>query len=285
MRKAGVAAAVVVPLSVNIAGTLASPGFTGKADLTHAGGTISADPELREQIGVPCTIAATGRYAPNRLLLSNAELRLPPLSMAGNAVMNPGTGTREWAISARISSLADFGKIPGAEPLSKWSPAGRLTVSGKGRRDRGGGKDRYEVAVDPGDVAFRIPGKRIELRALDGHVELTPGAVTFRPLAGLLNGQRFSLLGDAAWEGKPTGEVDFRMAYLDVDALFPPEEAGKKKEGEEPTPRVEAAKAEGSREVSVRANLAIDAGKARGVGFGISRERSGTRGGPLFSTP
>jgi len=272
----------VVPLSVNVAGTLAAPGFTVKADLTRMGATLLADPELRKAVDAPCTIAATGHYAPDRLLLSNMDLRFPPLSVTGNAVVNPGTGGREWAISAKISSLADFGKIPGAELLSKWSPAGRLTVSGKGRRDRTGEKERYEISVDPEDVSFQVPGRRIELRSVDGRVELSDGAVRFRPLAGLLNGQRFSLQGDAAWEGKPAGEVDFRMAYLDVDALFPPEEAGGKKEGKEPTPKKEGTKAEKSREVSARARLAIDAGKARGVEFQNLKGKVRYEGGTLI---
>src|SRR3990170_4630950 len=272
----------VVPLSVNVDGTLASPGFTVKADLTRMGATLLADPELRKAVDAPCTIAATGHYAPDRLLLSNMDLRFPPLSVTGNAVVNPGTGGREWAISAKISSLADFGKIPGAELLSKWSPAGRLTVSGKGRRDRTGEKERYEISVDPEDVSFQVPGRRIELRSVDGRVELSDGAVRFRPLAGLLNGQRFSLQGDATWEGKPAGEVDFRMAYLDVDALFPPEEAGGKKEGKEPTPKKEGTKAEKSREVAARVNLAIDAGKARGVEFQNLRGKIRYEGGTLF---
>ena len=271
----------VVPLSVNVAGTLASPGFTVKADLTRMGATLSEDPELRKAVDAPCTIAATGRYAPDRLLLSNMDLRFPPLSVTGNAVVNPGTGGREWAISAKISSLADFGKIPGAGTLSQWSPAGRLTATGKGRLNRTGEKERYEITVDLGDVGFQVPGRRIELRSVDGRVELADGAVRVRPLAGLLNGQRFSLQGDAAWEGKPAGEVDFRMAYLDVDALFPPEEAGGKKEGKEPTPKKEGTKAETRRAVSARANLAIDAGKARGVEFQHLKGKVRYEGGTL----
>src|SRR3990170_1593935 len=271
----------VVPLSVNVAGTLASPGFTVKADLTRMGATLLADPELRKTVDAPCTIAATGRYSPDRLLLSNLDLRFPPLSMTGNAVVNPGTGGREWAISAEISSLVDFGKVRGAGTLSQLSPAGRLTAAGEGRLDRTGEKERYEITVDLGDVGFQVPGRRIELRAVDGRVELADGAVTFRPLAGLLNGQRFSLQGDAAWGGKPAGEVDFRMAYLDVDALFPPEEAGGKKEGKEPTPKKERTKAETRRAVSARANLAIDAGKARGVEFQHLKGKVRYEGGTL----
>jgi hypothetical protein len=61
-------------------------------------------------------------------------------------------------------------------------------------------------------------------------VELKPGV--------LFNGQRFFLQGDAALGPKPKGQVDFRMAYLDVDTLFPPEEAGRK-EGEKKSPSKE----------------------------------------------
>src|SRR4030042_336141 len=155
----------VVPLSVNVAGTLGSPGFIVKADLTRMGATLSADPELRKVVDAPCTIAATGRHSP---------------------------GPR------------------------------RLPAAGKGRRDRTGERERYEIAVDLGDVGFQVPGRRIELRAVDGRVELKDGAGRFRPLGGLLNGQRFSLQGEVALGGKPAGEVDFRMAYLGVEALFPP---------------------------------------------------------------
>ena len=267
---------------MNIIGTLASPGFTVKADLTRMGATLFADPELRKTVDAPCTIAATGRYSPDRLLLSNIDLSFPPLSVTGNAVLNPGTGGREWAISAKISSLADFGKIPGGGMLAQWSPEGRLTAAGKGRLDRAGEKERYEIAIDLGEAGFQVPGRRIELRAVDGRVELADGAVRFRSLAGLLNGQRFSLQGEAALGEKPAGEVDFRMTYLDVDAIFPPEEAGGKTEGKGPTPKKEGTKAAKSRAVSARASLAIDAGKARGVEFRNLKGKVRYEGETLF---
>jgi hypothetical protein len=272
----------VVPLSAKVAGTLASQAFTVKADLTRMGATFAADPELRKVAGTPCTIAVTGRYSSDRMLLSNIDLRFSPLSVTGNAVLNPGTGGREWTISAKISSLADFGKIPGAGMLSQWSPEGRLAAAGKGRLGRTGEKEKYEIAVDLGDVGFQVPGRRIELRSLDGRVELSDGAVRFRPIAGLFNGQRFSLRGEAALGGKPAGEVDFRMAYLDVDALFPPEEAGGKKGGKEPTPQKEGTRAEKSRGVTARVTLAIDAGKARGMEFQNLRGKVRYEEGNLF---
>ncbi|NNF84760.1 MAG: AsmA family protein, partial [Deltaproteobacteria bacterium] len=107
----------VIPLTVKVSGSLKSPAFEARADLTRAGGTILEDPELRKYLGTPCTIVAKGRYAPDRLVLSNAELRIPPLSVAANAVVNPASGVREWAASAVISSLAELGKLRGAGPL------------------------------------------------------------------------------------------------------------------------------------------------------------------------
>src|SRR3989304_6428972 len=71
------------------------------------------------------------------------------------------------------------------------------------------------------------------------------------------------------------------MAYLDVDALFQPEEAGGKKEGKEPTPKKEGTKAEPRGGVPARANLAIDAGKARGVEFQHLKGKVRYEGGTL----
>jgi len=99
-------------------------------------------------------------------------------------------------------------------------------------------------------------------------VDFTPLSVEFEPLAGLFNGQRFSIRGKASLGPAPKGQVDLRMAYLDADTLFPPvdREAGTSKNGK--------ADGKGKREesgagstLSVRVNLAIDVGKARGVEF------------------
>jgi uncharacterized protein involved in outer membrane biogenesis len=255
-------------LTAKVSGSLQSMGVEVEVDLTKTGWTIREKPEIRKYIDTPCTIVAQGHYFPELVLVSNAELRFPPLLLIANASLNRQTGAREWTASSRIASLAEFGKLRGGG-ISAWSPAGRLTASGKGKRDRADGKEAYQVSVDLGDVGFAVPERKIELRALEGHVELKPGVVTAKPLAGLFNGQRFFLQGDAALGPKPKGQVDFRMAYLDVDTLFPSKEAGRK-EGEKKSPSKEkkgGAPAKGNSKISVRANLSVDAGKARGVEF------------------
>jgi uncharacterized protein involved in outer membrane biogenesis len=257
----------VIPLTVKVTGGLSSPGFEAEADLTRAGGTLIADPELRKHIGTPCTIVAKGSYSSDRLHLSSAVLRLSPLSVTGSAILHPETGAREWAVSAKISSLADLGKLRGAGPLPAWSPEGRLTAAGKGRRKRAMAAETYEGSLDLDGVGLRVPGRGIDFRSLAGKITLTPRSVTFSRLGGLLNGKRFSLAGTTSLGPAPAGEVDLRMAYLDVDALFPPgEEEGKKEEEKSPPDQSTDEKGQ-ERKISTRIRLAIDAGKARGVEF------------------
>ena len=256
----------VIPLTVKVTGSLESPEFEARADLTRAGGTIKTDPELRKVVGTPCTILAKGRYAPDRLVLSNAELRIPPLSVAANAVVNPASGAREWAVSAVISSLAEFGKLRGAGPLPTWSPEGRLTAAGKGRRKSAKAAETYEGSLILDGVGLRVPGRAIDLRKLAGKITLTPRAVTFSRLGGLLNGKRFSLTGTTSLGPVPAGQVELRMAYLDVDGLFPSGEEGEKKE-EKPPPEQSTKKERREGKISARIRVAIDAGKARGVEF------------------
>jgi uncharacterized protein involved in outer membrane biogenesis len=256
----------VIPLSVKVAGTLESPEFEARADLTRAGATLYADPELRKTVDTPCTIVAGGRYASNRLFLSNAELRMPPLSVTAKGVIHPGTGAREWEATATVSSLAETGKLPGAGLLSGWSPEGRLTASGKGRSERAAAPETLEGKVDLGGVGFRIPDRNVVLRGLTGTISLAPGSVAFSRLAGLLNGERFSLNGKASLGPVPQGQVDLRMAYLDVDALFPPG-AGEKKEEKEAAAGKPGKGERRKREISARLDVVIDAGKARGVEF------------------
>jgi len=256
----------VIPLTVKVTGNLSSPAFEARADLTRAGGTFNADPELKKVVGTPCTIVVKGRYAPDRLVLSNAELRIPPLSVAGNAVINPASGAREWAASAVVSSLAELGKLREAGPLSAWSSEGRLTAAGKGGRKSAKAAETYEGSLDLDGVGLRVPERAIELRSLAGKVTLTPRSVTFSRLGGLLNGKRFSLTGTTSLGPAPAGEVDLRMAYLDVDGLFPPGEEGEKKEGRPPPEQSEKGERQEGK-ISARIRVAIDAGKARGVEF------------------
>ncbi len=257
-------------VAVKASGNLQTMGFEADADLTRAGWTAGGG--IRKFIDAPCTVVVQGRRFPDLLLVSNAELRLPPLLVIANAKYVPATGAREWAASARISSLAEFAKA-GGPGASQWAPAGRVTASGRGTKASAAAPDAYSAAVDLGDVGFQVPQRRIDVRGLDGHVELSPKALSFAPLTGLINGQRFTLRGNAALGAAPTGQVDLRMAYLDLDALLPAGEAARKEEkakGEKPAAGGTPAKA---REISVRAAVAIDAGKARGIEF---RDLKGT---------
>ncbi len=250
--------------SAKVSGNLQAMGFEVDLDLTRAGWTVT--PDLRKFIDAPCTVVLQGHRFPDVLVVSNAEFRFQPLLVIANATYSPATGAREWAASARISSLDEFAKSRGAG-LLKWAPAGRITASGRGRKASGDAPDVYTLGVDLGEAGFQIPERRIDVRSLNGHVELSPRAVAFSPLTGLVNGQRFTLRGNAALGAVPTGQVDLRMAYLDLDALLPPERSGGA--GERPKTSGPAPEAAGrpARDVSARAVLAIDAGKAKGIDF------------------
>ena len=261
-------------LVVKVSGNLQAMGVEAEADLTRAGWTV--EPGLRKFIDMPCTIVAQGHRFPDLILVSNAELRFPPLLLIANASLAPSTGVREWAASARIASLAEFAKSRGG--LSRWALAGRLTASGTGRRATVSAKDTWNVALDLGEVGFQLPERRIDLRALNGHVEMTPATVDFQALAGLLNGQHFSVRGTVSLGKFPVGEISLRMPYVDADALFPPGDngkPGKKKEVAPPPGKSRAARA-----ISARGNLKIDAGKIRGLEFkdltGIGRYEEGS---------
>jgi len=263
----------IAGLVLKIAGNLQSMGFEAEADLTRAGWTLSRDPEVRKFIDTPCSVLLQGHWFPDLLVISNAELSTPPLLVIGNASTAPSTGEREWSVSSRVASLEEFGKIRGGG-LDAFAPAGWITASGRGERIRRGEGERYRIAVDLGEVGCRLPGRGVEFRSLKGHVEITPANVRFEPLSGLFNGQRFSLRGTASLGPAPAGEVDLRMAYLDADALFPPK-------GRDAKAREKGGKAaeKGGRKgnaqspISVRVNLAIDAGKGRGMEF---RDLQGT---------
>lgn len=265
-------------LTGTVSGALRSPGFQARADLTRAGWTMGDPPGLRKPVDFPFTLDLAGRYSQDTVRVSSAELRAPPLHLAARAALDLATGAREWEASSQIASLAELGKIPGAG-LSGWDPVGRLAITAKGRRAGTGGRESYQVAVDLAEVGFRLPERRVEFRSLSGHAEATPDAVRAAPLSGLLNGHRFVLQGDAALGPKATGQVDFRIAYLDVDALFPPKEKGKE---EKETPSKKEKAESGRREVSVRADLRIDAGKAQGVEFQNLKGKVRYEGGNLY---
>lgn len=249
-------------LAVKVSGNLQAMGFEAEADLTRAGWTVM--PGLRKFIDAPCTVVAQGRRFPDLYVISNAELAFPPLRVIANASLFPSTGKREWTASARIASLSDLAKSRGGG-LSKWSPSGQLTASGKGMRPAASENDTWNVSLDMGNVALILPEEKVDLRDLDGHVEITSRAVDFQPLAGLCNGQRFSLRGTVSLGAAPVGQVSLRMPYLDLDAMFPPGEAGGQPKEKKPPPP--AGKGAERRAISARGNVRIDAGKIRGMEF------------------
>jgi uncharacterized protein involved in outer membrane biogenesis len=264
-------------LQVKVSGNLQAMGFEAEADLTRAGWTVGQG--LRKFIDMPCTVVAQGHRFPDLFVVSNAEIRFPPLLLIANASLDSSTGVRDWAASAKIGSLADFTKSRGGG-FSKWAPAGRLTASGRGRRPTASAKDSWAVGLDLGEVGFQIPEQKLDVRALNGHVELTHAVVDFQPLAGLVNGQSFSLRGTMSLGPAPVGQVSLRMPYLDADKLFPPGEDVK------PANRKEAATSPGkageARAISARGNLKIDAGKIRGLEFKDLTGSGRYEGGNLF---
>lgn len=252
----------VATLLIKASGNAQTMGFEAEADLTRAGWTVM--PGLRKFIDAPCTVVAQGRRFTDLYVLSNAELHFPPLRVIANALLVPTTGAREWTASARIASLSELAKNRGGG-LSRWSPAGRITASGKGKRPSSSAADAWNVSLDLGNVAFRLPEEKVEMADLDGHAEITSKTVEFHPLAGLFNGQRFSLRGTVSMGTSPVGQVSLRMPYLDFDALFPPgEDGGKAKESKQASP---AGKEGEKTEFSARGDLTIDAGKIRGLEF------------------
>jgi AsmA protein len=208
----------------------------------------------------------------------DAELRFDPLFATARASIVPSTGAREWSGSARIASLADFAKILGGE-LSRWAPAGRLAVSAKGERAAGSANETWNAELAPGDVGFRNSSPPLEFKGLNGRVELSATKVDFQPLEGSINGQRFTLRGPVSLGAAPAGPASLRMAYLDLDALFPPGETGTPAKKPEPGSAGEGGEKKG---ISARGDLRIDAGKARGLEFRDLAGAGRYEGGTLF---
>ncbi len=257
----------VMPISLHVAGSAPSLVFSAKADLTDVGVTLrAADPKIRKAVGTPCTLAVAGRYSPERIVISPVRFSMPPLSATADATLEPGTGQRSWKASATISSLGALTQALGADALSGFAAQGRITAHAKGAGKAGAGAVHGEV--DLAGVGFRVPGKPVQVGGVTGKIALSPAGVAFSPLAGLLNGKRFSGSGKISLGPVTTAQAELRLAYLDVDALFPPGAAGKegRKPGKGPEPPAGNAK-RAERNVSARVSVAIDAGKARGVEF------------------
>lgn len=249
---------------VKVSGDSQSLGFEVQADLTHAGWTIAEG--LSKFIDTPCTLVLEGHRFAEAIVVSNAEVRYPPLLLIGNASFSPGTGAREYSASGRIASLAEFARSRGEE-FTKWSPAGRVVLSVKGKRATGASPDAYLLEADLAEVGITIPGRAMAVSGFNGHVSIAPESVEFSPMAGLINGQRFLLRGKIARGDAPAGEVELQMGYLDLAALLPREEAGgKKKRREEDALSARLAEA-WNRELAFSAAVSIDAGDLWGVEF------------------
>lgn len=207
-----------------------------------------------------------------------AELRFASLSASARGSLAPSAGAREWSASARITSLADLAKGLG-EGFSKWAPAGRLALSARGRRTAASAKETWGASMDLVDVGAEISDPKMRLQGLNGNVDLSEGKVDFRPLAGSLNGQRFTVRGPVSLGAvPPAGTVSLRMSSLDLDALFPPGDAGKRAKQKEPSSPAE----KGGEGISARGELRIDAGKGRGLEFQDLSGSGRYEGGILF---
>lgn len=247
-----------------ISGDPQSMGFEVEADLTRSGWTVAEG--LSKFIDTPCTLVIEGRRFPGEIVVSNAELRVPPVLLIGNASFSPATGAREYSASARIASLADFAKGRG-EVFSKWSPAGRVVLSVKGKRATGAAADAYLLEADLADVGISLPGRSIAVSGFNGHVTVSSGSVEFSPLSGLVNGQRFLLRGKIARGDTPAGEVELQMGYLDLAALIPQGETEGKKKRPEVDPLSARLAEAWNRELTFSATVTVDAGTLWGVEF------------------
>ena len=243
-------------VTASLSGDTESLGFEAKADLQKAGWTVVEG--ISKFIDVPCTLLVEGHRFPERLVVSNAELRFPHLLLIGNASLSPETGAREYSASGRIASLAEFARNRG-DRIAKWSPEGRIALSLTGKSAGGAAPDLYRVEADLAGAAIRVPGGGTGVSDVGGHVTVTPESVDFSPLAGLVGGQRFLLRGKISRGDVPTGEVDLRMGYLDLTALLPETKTDEKKnprDGEDFSSRLAEA---WNREMAFTARVSIDA--------------------------
>jgi AsmA protein len=132
--------------------------------------------------------------------------------------------------------------------------------------------------MDLDGVGAEIPDPKMRLAGLSGHVELSESKVDFQPLEGSVNGQRFTLRGPVSLGTAPAGTASLRISSLDLDALFPPGEAGAPAKKKEASPAAE--KAEKPKAIAARAEVRIDSGRGRGLEFqdlaGTGRYEDGT---------
>ncbi|GAB4232118.1 MAG: hypothetical protein OHK0028_07370 [Deltaproteobacteria bacterium] len=251
-------------ISAKISGDPKSLGFEIEADLTQTGWAVAGG--LSKFIDAPCTLVIEGHRFPDAVVVSNAELRYPPLLLIGNASFSPATGAREYSASGRITSLAEFAKSRGGE-FVKWSPAGRVVLSVAGsRRDRDSA-DAYRIEADLAEAGLVLPGRGTALSGFTGSVTVSPAEIGFSPLAGLINGQRFLLRGKVARGDAPAGEVELRMGYIDLAFLLPGAGGEGKKKTADTDPVVDRLVQAWNRELAFAGTVSIDAGNLWGVEF------------------
>jgi len=252
-------------ISAKVSGDPESLGFEVEADLTQTGWTVPGG--LSKFIDAPCTLVVEGHRFPDEVVLSNAELRYPPLLLIGNASFSPATGAREYSASGRVTSLAEFARSRGGE-FGKWSPEGRVVLSVRGSKAGWNSPDAYRIEADLAEAGLTLPGRGMVLSGFTGAVSVTPAEIGFAPLAGLINGQRFLLRGTISRGDAPAGAMELRMGYIDLASLFPESGAGgKKKRAQDSDPLVDRLAAAWNREVSFTGTVAIDAGNLWGVEF------------------
>jgi hypothetical protein len=251
-----------------------------KIEMESVPGIFARPPEALSKASLRGAAALGVKVSGGReAVAAEADLRLGSLSAKARGSLVITTGKREWNASAAIASLADFAKS-GAGGLSQWDPAGRVAVTAKGERPSASAKETWNAALELGGAGFRLTDPGMTMQGLNGRVELSERAVDFRQISGSLNGRRFTLSGPVSLDAAPAGTLSLYMAYLDLDELFPPSEAGDQPKKAGPAPAGTKDKKAGV--ISARGNLRIDAGKARGLEF---RELAGTgryEGGTLF---
>jgi AsmA protein len=242
------------------------PGMFARPPVALSGVTLRGEAAL--------TVKVTGSQEGMGI---GAELRFSSLSANGRATLSSSTGARDWSGTARVASLSDLGKSLG-EGIAKWAPVGGLTVTAAGKRTSASAKESWNATMDLNGVGAEIPDPKMRLTALSGHLELSESKVDFQPLAGSVNGQRFTLRGPVSLGTAPAGTASLRMSYLDLDALFPPGEAQAPAKKKEVSPA--AGKDEKPRAIAARAEVRIDSGRGRGLEFqdlaGTGRYEDGT---------
>ncbi len=251
-----------------------------KIDVAKLRGIFARPPAMFSEVSLKGEAALAIRISGNLEAMGvSADLRYAPLAAAARATLAPSKGSREWSATARIASLSDLAGSLGGE-FSKWEPEGRLAVAARGRRPSETARETWTASIDLDDVGAHLVEQKMRLRQLKGNVEIADGKVDFRPFSGSVNGQSFTIRGPVSLgPPAPAEPVSLKMASLDLDALFPPEEPGKQADKKKKPAAAAGKEAEG-KGIAARGEIRIDAGKGRGLEFrdlaGSGRYEDGT---------